>query len=399
MILYKEAIQMCDLFSPYTPGAGSMPSYLAGREKNIQLAERRIEALQHGYPQSSIIYYGLRGVGKTVLLNTIEQSAENLNVLYKHIEVRERGSFLEDIVSAITSIVNQLSVKSNVAALAKRAIYLIRSLILTYNFENKTLSAGFNNDESYYSASGNLSMDLTDLFEIVGKIAKKSDTPICLFIDEIQYADDKSLEALITAIHRSNQLRLPIMIFGAGLPKILKTLGEIKTYTERLFMFEEIGSLKGEDAVYAITEPAKEFQITYQEDAIKEILSLTDGYPYFIQQLCNTVWDFLEGNIITKELVQKSFPKSLELLDKGFFRVRYDRCTSLEQEFISAMVDCDKLPCTISNVAKIMKRDVKSISPTRASLIGKGLIYATGYGEIDFTVPQFDLFIRRIRGY
>lgn len=382
--------------SPYTPGAGFMPNYLAGREKNIADAEKYMNALILKYPQQSVVYYGLRGVGKTVLINAIESSASNLNILYQHFEVKEKGNFIADLIAVSNSFINQMSIKENVTALIKKATGIIKALAITYDSKNETFSTGFNGNYDPYVASGNLSIDLTELFVLMGTIAADSSNTICYFIDEIQYAKQKDLEAVITAIHRVNQLRLPIMIFSAGLPKILKTLGEAKSYSERLFKFEEIDSLKYDDAASAILEPANDFDVIYEPSAVNEIINITDGYPYFIQQICSTIWDELDCNTITLDLVKKSIPIAFDILDKSFFKVRYDRCTKLEKSFIMAMVKCGNLPCTIANVAKVMGREVQSISPTRGSLIGKGVVYSTQHGEIDFTVPQFDSYLKRI---
>ena len=230
----------------------------------------------------------------------------------------------------------------------------------------------------------------------MGKLAFDTGNTICFFIDEIQYVEDEQLEALLMALHRVNQLRLPILVFCAGLPKILKTFGDIKSYSERLFQYTQIDSLKNNDAINAIIEPAKPFNVKYTEDAIAEILLATGCYPYFLQELCSTIWSIYDKNIIQKDDVISAIPYSLENLDNSFFQIRFERCTETERKFMYAMVKCGELPCTIANVARIMNRNVKSISPIRAQLINKGLIYSTGYAEIDFTVPKFDDFLKRL---
>lgn len=230
----------------------------------------------------------------------------------------------------------------------------------------------------------------------MGRMAIKAKKSLCFFIDEIQYMKSGEMEALLNALHRVNQLRLPLIVYGAGLPKILRILGEVKSYSERLFKYISVAELSEEDAKKAIIEPAKDLDIMYEDDAVDKIRRLTQGYPYFIQELCDTVWEYTEKEIITKEDVERVIPTFETNLDQGFFRVRYDRCTKIEQDFLFAMVKCGELPCTIANVAKILGKPVKGISTTRAQLISKGMIYATGHGEIDFTVPQFDLFLKRM---
>lgn len=380
--------------NPYTPGAGFMPGYLAGRESMLSAAEKYLNTLVLGYPQQSIIYYGLRGVGKTVLLNAIERKTDEIPVLVEHIEIAEKRNFTQQIANSSKKFIHKMSFKETAKEFVSKAQGLLRAFTLTYNPEDKSFSVGMNEGE--YITTGNLSEDLTDLFVSMGKVAEKTGYGICFFIDEIQYMKETEVEALVNAIHRCNQLRLPIMIFGAGLPKILKMLGEIKSYSERLFRFEEVDALNEKEAGDAIVKPAEPLSIVYEDDAVRKIIEITQGYPHFIQELCSAVWDNMDSAIITKEDVENAIPTFYNNLDRGFYKVRYDRCTHKEKMFIFAMVKCGELPCTISNVAKILGTQVASISPCRGKLIDKGVIYATGHAEIDFTVPGFDDYLRRI---
>lgn len=389
--------------NPYTPGAGVMPAYLAGREKLIENAEGYLASIVGRYPQQSVIYYGLRGVGKTVLLNRIETAADNLNILYAHIEAnespRERGGngrrgFTERLVGAINRFAHEISMKERARDFAQKCISLLRSFRLTYSVVEGSFGLGA--DNSIPPSSGDYESDLTDILVQLGKAALQSGDTICIFVDEVQYLSEEELGGLISAIHRCNQLRLPVMVFCAGLPKVLKTVGEAYSYSERLFKFERVDALTCEDARDAICEPAKDFGVSYAPQAVERIMAVTGGYPYFIQQLCNVVWRRAEvdGTLTLKD-VEDSETEFFSMLDDGFFSVRYERCTPLEKSFMAAMVKCGELPCTIANVAKLMGRSAQSISPLRAQLINKGMIYATGHGEIDFTVPQFDHFILR----
>ena len=373
-----------------------MPAYLAGREKVLNDAEKYLSSIQLGFPQQSIIYSGLRGVGKTVLLNAIEAIAEERNLLFEHIEINEKRSFIQQIANSSKKFIHKMSRKEAAKEAVKKTVGMLRAFTITYNPSDNTMTAGFDGEIPEYISTGALSDDLTDLFVAMGRAAVKSQDAILFCIDEIQYMKEEEAEALISAIHRCNQLRLPIMIFGAGLPKILKMLGEVKSYSERLFVFEQIGSLNEVDAKEAIIQPAKAFHVIYEEAAVKEIIAITEGYPYFIQEYCKAIWEHADGEVITSEHALAAKPELLKRLDQGFFKVRYDRCTKKEKEFMIAMVKCGELPCTISNVAAIMGKSVKSISPCRAQLIDKGLIYATAHAEIDFTVPQFDKFLVRI---
>lgn len=381
--------------SPYTPGAGAMPSYLAGRNEVLKNAEKALQALANGYPQKSVIYYGLRGVGKTVLLNAIEEQAENFDVLYAHIEIAEKKSFIVQIANMSKKIIHQMSVIEAAKDFGKKAFGILQAFQVTYNPEEQTFTAGVT-EPSAYVTTGVLSDDLTEMFVAMGRMAAKAKKSICFFIDEIQYMKLDEMEALINALHRVNQLRLPIIVYGAGLPKVLKILGEVKSYAERLFKYILISKLSDEEAADAIINPAKELNIIYEEEGVEEIKKWSEGYPYFIQELCDTVWEYTDKEIIAKADVERVIPTFQTNLDQGFFKVRLDRCTKKEMDFLIAMVKCGELPCTISNVAKILAKKVRAISPTRAQLISKGLIYSTGHGEIDFTVPQFDAFLKRI---
>lgn len=402
-MIHGEAVDM-KYPNPYTPGAGFMPAYLAGREQMLQDAQKYLEAIEMGYPQQSVVYFGLRGVGKTVLLNAIEEIADNKNILYEHIEIKERknqkaepGYFEQQIANICKKFIHAMSIKESAKSLLRRAASVLKGFTVTYNPEEGTISAGIETEDiSTYTGTGDLPSDMTDLFVALGKAAKETASTVCFFIDEIQYMKEIEIEALVGAIHRCNQLRLPVMIFGAGLPKILKSMGDAKSYTERLFRFEEVDALDRQAAEYAVTAPAKDWKVTYTEEALEKIIDVTDRYPYFIQAFCSVIWDCCEEKTIDRKAVEEALPVFWENMDKGFFMVRFERCTKREKQFMFAMAKCGELPCTISNVASFMNMNVNKISTFRAQLINKGLIYATGHAEIDFTVPQFDGFLKRI---
>mgnify|MGYP000339769960 FL=1 len=381
--------------NPYTPGAGAMPAYLAGRDDIINNASKSLIALNKGYPQQSVIYYGLRGVGKTVLLNKIEESVEEFGILYEHIEIAEKGSFVRQISNSSKKMIHHMSITESAKEVAKKALGILKAFNVSWNPEDNTFSAGLS-EPSPYISTGVLTDDLTEMFVSMGRTASKAGMALCFFIDEIQYMKESEMEALINALHRVNQLRLPIMMFGAGLPKILKIMGEVKSYSERLFKYYQIDRLSADDAEAAIINPAKEFNVVYDSAAIYKIIQLTKGYPYFIQELCSTVWEYSETEIIQLSDVERVVATFLSQLDESFFKVRYERCTKTEHDFLFAMVKCGELPCAISNVAKILRKKVSTISPLRAQLISKGIIHSTGHAEIDFTVPLFDEYLRRI---
>lgn len=385
--------------NPYTPGAGLVPGYLAGRDDTIAEAQEVIVSVAHGISTRSIVYYGLRGVGKTVLLNKIEDIAEENDILYEHIEVSERSSFKTAIAFHVRKLITQMSTAEKAKGYLDKALSILKAFQITYSPDGN-VSIGLKNEVVAavgISDTGNFQNDLTELFVSMGILAQKNERAVCLFIDEIQYLNDDEFEALIAAIHRVNQKGLPVTLFAAGLPKVAKIAGDIKSYAERLFSFISIDSLEPESAKLALIEPAKKLGITYTEEAVNEIIKITSGYPYFLQEYGKQVWGFIKGDKIDINSVREAYSVFEKSLDESFFKVRYDRATPKEKEFMLAMADCGELPCTMAQIAANMKTNVSSISPVRGQLIYKGFIYSPGYGEVDFTVPQFKQYLRRVR--
>ena len=386
------------ILNPYTPGAGVPPKYLAGREEIIKSAEEALTYITNGYFAKSIVYYGLRGVGKTVLLNYIEEIASEKNINFEQIEVSERGSFKNSISLHILKLIKQLSVKAKLQQYVDKALAVLKGFAIKYSPEGE-ISISIDSDivsASGFADTGNFQNDLTELLLALGYIAKKEECGVALFIDEIQYLKDEEFEALIAAIHRVNQKDLPLIIFAAGLPKIAKIAGDVKSYAERLFQFTPIGSLE-EDGALALTKPALKWAVSYEKEAVDEILKVTESYPYFLQEYGKQVWRKLdERKIITTAMVKEAYPDFIKSLDESFFKVRHDRATPKELEFMIAMVKVGDLPCNTKYIAKNLNLPLSSVSPIRAQLIHKGFIYAANRGEVDFTVPQFDSFLKRI---
>ena len=388
---------MMDYRNPYTPGAGAMPKYLAGRDDILEAASLQIKALAANYQNRSIVLYGLRGVGKTVLLNSIESIAEGEGVLVRHIEVEEKKGLIAPLASACCSLSSSLNKIELVKGKLEQIQNLCTSLTMSVDAGDGSLSFGFNEDVlgTSLASSRNLSGDFTDILVVLGKYAQAAGASILIGIDELQYAQKEELEALACALHRVTQLGLPVMLCCAGLPKLLKMLGEAKTYSERQFNFVKVDSLPRDKAVEAIVRPAQRLDVHYSDEAVDAIIDYTEGYPYFIQELCSTIWISSDSRCVSLETVLECTSITDIRLDEGFFSVRYDRCTPRQKEFLIAMVRCGELPCTLANVAHYMGRDVSSIGPLRAQLISRGLIYSAARGEVDFTVPQFDRYLRR----
>lgn len=383
--------------NPYRPGAGLMPTYLAGRDEDIENVTQMFEALSMNMPTQSIIFSGLRGVGKTVLINSLQKIAEDKDIFCKHIEVEERNDFISQIASCSQAFLRKVSAKEKFKHLIQKPLDAIKALVISFDPNDSTFSLSMQEKELYQSV--NLTQGLTDVFTTVGETAYKTGIPICFFIDEIQYMKPKELGSLISALHRTNQLGYPVMVIGAGLPKIYKMLSDERSYSERLFLYKEIGSLTEEQSKNAIEIPAQKFGITYTDEAVNLIISITKGYPFFIQQMCQVVYKNATEKEIGCGCVKSNTEEFYKLLDVGFFKVRYERCADSDKKFIFAMVQCGELPCTISNVAKNLKKSVNSISTTRAQLISKGIIYPIRYRELDFTVPEFSGYIERLEEY
>ncbi len=381
--------------NPYRPGAGMSPAYLAGRDNTINEAQNILQAINYGYSARSVVYYGLRGVGKTVLLNYIENLADEMELPSEYMEIAERDrSFQYQMALYIYKLINRLSLLKNIESHIKKALSILKAFTIKYGCDDISIEV---NPANGISDTGNLANDMTELFLALGVIAQKQNKGVVLFIDEIQYIKDSEFEALMEAIHRTNQKNYPIVIFSAGLPKIAKVAGDVKSYAERLFDFIEIDSLNNEEAKLALIEPAKRFQINYTDDAVNKIIEITQGYPYFLQEYGKWVWECKkEESIIDIKIVNKAYDEFEQSLDKAFFKVRHDRATAREIEFMTAMVACEKLPCSTKEIANIMGESIQAISPLRAQLIHKGFIYAAKRGEVDFTVPQFDKYLKRV---
>lgn len=381
--------------NPYRPGAGMSPAYLAGRDNTINEAQNILQAINYGYSARSVVYYGLRGVGKTVLLNYIENLADEMDLPSEYMEIAERDrSFQYQMALHIYKLINRLSLLKNIESHIKKALSILKAFTIKYGCDDISIEV---NPANGISDTGNLTNDMTELFLALGVIAQKQNKGVILFIDEIQYIKDDEFEALMEAIHRTNQKNYPIVIFSAGLPKIAKIAGDVKSYAERLFDFIEIDSLNNEEAKLALIEPAKKFQIKYTDEAVNKIIEITQGYPYFLQEYGKWVWECKkEESIIDIKIVNKAYDKFEQSLDKAFFKVRHDRATAKEIEFMTAMVACEKLPCSTKEIANIMGESIQAISPLRAQLIHKGFIYAAKRGEVDFTVPQFDKYLKRV---
>ncbi|MBA3069618.1 MAG: ATP-binding protein [Hyphomonas sp.] len=381
--------------NPFAPGAGSPPPELAGRDDVINDAEVAVQRLVQGRAARSQILLGLRGVGKTVLLNKIQTIAERHNCLTSFIEAPENKALADLLYPHIFKVLRQLSAVESAKSATHAALRALRSFASAFkiHYEEYSLSV---DPEPGTSDTGNLETDLPDLFLRIGAAAKAAGKGWALLIDEVQYLKGDELSALVVAIHRANQRQLPVMFFGAGLPQLAGLMGEAKSYSERLFAYPAIGPLDEKAAAKAIREPIQNEGEQINEDALQDIVIGTHGYPYFLQEWGYQAWNTAESSPITKTDVQTAAASALKRLDEGFFLVRYDRLTPKEREYVQAMASLGKGPYRSADVADTLKVNVQTLAPRRAAIIQKGMIYSPAHGDIAFTVPMFDDFLRRI---
>lgn len=380
--------------NPFAPGAGSQPPELAGRDEIIEKAEIAIKRVLHGRQDKAQILLGLRGVGKTVLLNKIEQvAAENRHVT-SFIEAPEKKRLVELLYPKMHQAIRQLSLADAAKAAAHSAFRALRGFASAFKIKIGDVSISVD-PEKGVADSGNLEFDLSDIFVAIGEAAKSAGRGWTLLIDELQYLEEDELSALIVALHRINQKNLPVLFFGAGLPQIAALSGEAKSYAERLFDFPPIGPLDRQAASTAIRQPIEAEDESIEQAALDEIIRRTERYPYFLQEWGYQAWNAAVASPIRLADVETASEEALKRLDDGFFRVRLERLTPKEREYVAAMAQLGKGPYRSSDVAEKLGEKVQSLGPIRAKIISKGMIYSPAYGDIDFTVPMFDDYLRR----
>jgi len=383
--------------NPYNPGAGNPPPALAGRDELLERLDVAMDRLLAGRPARGFVLYGLRGVGKTVLLNHVLRLAQTKGIHAVNIETPEAKSMLAPLVLGLRTVLIKLS-KSEAAkeygSLALRALGgFVRSLKLKFNDVEFGMELPV---EKGLADSGDLTHDMGELLVAVGQAAKEQNTAVILFIDELQHAVQEQLAALITAFHFCAQQQLPVSMVGAGLPQLLGQMGDAKSYAERLFEFSHIDRLDEANARTAVEVPAKREGVDFDPAALQEIISQTAGYPYFLQEWGKHSWAIAEQSPVTVADAKEATHCALAELDASFFRVRLDRLTASEKKYIRAMAELGPSPHRSGDIATCLGRKVESVAPIRNSLIRKGMIYAPSHGDTAFTVPLFDEYLRRI---
>jgi len=338
---------------------------------------------------------GLRGVGKTVLLNKIEEIAENAGHLTSSVEARENQRLSDLLAPRINQVLRKLSVSENARSKAHAAMRALRSFVSVFELSYGDLSMSVD-PEAGVADSGDLESDLTDLFVRVGEAAQAAGKAWTLLIDEVQYLSQADLAALIVALHKINQKDLPVVFFGAGLPQVAGLSGDAKSYAERLFLYPPIGALDPQDARTAIKQPVEVEEESITDEALEEILRKTQGYPYYLQEWGYQCWEIAEdGHPIDAAHATRAATEAIRRLDEGFFNVRLERLTPKEREYVLAMAKLGAGPYRSSDVAAALGETHQSLGPRRAQIINKGMIYSPGHGDIAFTVPMFDEYLMR----
>ncbi|WP_416467881.1 ATP-binding protein [Pseudomonas sp. LFS044] len=380
--------------NPFAPGAGSRPPELAGRDVVLDHARIACGRAVNGRSARSMMLLGLRGTGKTVLLNEVGKIAEDEGLLVSKVESPEEESLARLLYPEMRKVMRSLSTVEAAKQIANRGLKGLRGFASIFKIDIAGVEVGVE-PEPGLADSGNLQYDLPDLFNVIGRAAKAAGKGWILLIDEVQYLSEADLRALIVSMHRMSQEGLPILLVGAGLPQVARLAGEAKSYAERLFLYPEINALDAEAAAQAVLKPILEEEASIAQAALEEIVVRTKGYPFFLQEWASTAWNCAEGPEISLDDVVKSYSETLALLDAGFFRVRIDQLTPSEVLFVKAMSQLGDGPYAVSDVAKALGRPQSSLGPTRAKVISKGMAYSTDHGFLDFTVPLFAEYMRR----
>ena len=383
--------------NPFAPGAGEQPPELAGRDDLLERAAVSLDRCRSGLAARGPVLYGLRGVGKTVLLNRIRMDAQARGIACVRMEAVESRSLPAVLAPALRTALTRLSRAETAKSWSQDAVKALAGFTRALKFKFGDIEVGLDiQPEPGLADSGSLEADLTDLVLNIGRAAAEQGTAMALFVDELQYVASEQLGALLEALHVVNQERLPFMVVAAGLPQIVGGVGRAKSYAERLFEFTEVDRLDALASARALVNPARQQGASFTDAAIAEIVERTTGYPYFLQEWGKHSWDAAQCSPIRKCDVLEATATAEAELDAGFFRVRLDRLTPTEQFYLSAMASLGPGPHRSRDIALQLGRKVTAVAPTRNRLIAKGMVYSPAHGDTAFTVPLFDEFMRRV---
>ena len=382
--------------NPFSPGAGSPPPELAGRDGILEQAHVLLGRVRQKRPEKSILMTGLRGVGKTVLLNEMERMAREDGYRTILIEAHEEKHLALLLIPQLRRLLFELDRIAGAGDKVRRGIAVLRSFIGAVKVTIGDIEYGLDIEPETGSAdSGDLEIDLPNLFLAVAEAAEERQASVAILIDEIQYLGARELSALIMAMHKMQQRQMPLVLIGAGLPILPGLAGESKSYAERLFSFPDIGPLSEAEADRAIQDPIEDAGERIDPAALREIFRLTQGYPYFLQEWGYQSWNHAASSPITLAVVRETTALVERRLDENFFRVRFNRLTPREKTYLRAMAELGKGPHRSADIADTMGAKITTLGPVRASLIKKGMIFSPAHGEMAFTVPLFDEFMRR----
>jgi DNA transposition AAA+ family ATPase len=383
--------------NPYAPGAGMPPPELAGRDDLLNNAKTAVRRNKNPKVSArSFIYVGLRGVGKTVLLNEIQHYAESQGAVTDFIEASKTTPLSKTLIATLRAALLKLDRLKGVSEKVKRGLRVLKSFIGAVKVTYADVDVSLDLDaEPGVADSGNLTRDLPELFVAVGEAARSQDSSVVILIDEIQNLPLAEFEALIMAVHRVNQEKLPVLVVGAGLPLLVRLTGEAKSYAERLFEYPEIGALSPTEARRALVQPAAAEGVTFEDAAIARIIEATAGYPYFVQEWGYQTWNQAKKTPIRLDDIQRTEPVVMQRLDTNFFRSRYDRLSEAQKLYLRAMAELGDEPLPSGAIARALGKKSQQLGPVREALIQSGMIYAPKYGQTAFTVPLFGGFMRR----
>lgn len=387
---------MNPLNNPFSPGAGNQPPELAGRTELLRAVEILLVRVKAGRSEQSMLMVGLRGVGKTVLLNRVREMAQAQGYQALLIEAHESKSLPLLLLPPLRQTLFALDRMQNLSQKVKRGLRVLRSFIGSVKVKVGDAEFGLDIDpETGCADSGDLEADLAELFVAVAEAAADRGTAVAIIIDELQYMTEVEMSALIMAMHRVSQRGLPLVLLGAGLPQLVGLAGKSKSYAERLFTYPEVGALSLDDAALALQGPVATQGVAFTSSALAEIFRVTQGYPYFLQEWGYQSWNMAEQSPIDLHLIERTTVASTARLDQSFFRVRFDRLTPREKDYLSALAELGTGNQRSGGVAERLGVKVQTIAPLRSSLINKGMIYSPAHGDTAFTVPLFDQFMLR----
>lgn len=380
--------------NPYNPGAGVQPPELAGRDALLEDATIDMERILAGRPANGLMLLGLRGVGKTVLLNRLYKIAGELGFQTAKIEAPEGGVLPRLLIPELRRILHILDLKAASGAKVREAMSAVRNFVGVFKISSGDMEFSLEPSPGV-ADTGNLQQDLPALIIAVAEAAAEKKSAIGFFLDEVQYLSPDELASVVVSCHEISQRNLPFYFVGAGLPQIAALAGNAKSYAERLFRYPEIGPLDPDSAERALVKPAEHEGVSLDADAVAEILRLTARYPYFIQVWGAQVWNAAPASPIRRQDVLAVTEAIVAFLDANFFRVRFDRLTPLQQKYLRAMAELGPGPHKTGDIASVLGVLPSAVATTRQQLIKDGMIWSLRHGETAFTVPMFDAFMKR----